>query len=412
MVEVQSKDTGFLFASEKGIIGKLLGEPQSQIEQCPSKEPQLETRCPDCGSYNINRNGFRYITNQRETQVFKCKECGLRFSEKYYRCIGQHRSANYALNKEAKKLDAVTENKTVTSDAKNKLAEHHLNMKINGYAEATIKMSWNILELLVRRGADLDKSDTVKLVISQQNWGGNRKRNVINAYSQYLKYLGKTWEEPKCNITRKIPFIPTEQEVDDLIAGCYPVVAVFVQLLKETGMRSGEAIQLLWKDVDLERYIITCNTPEKNSNPRMFNNLSSKLLNMLNNLPRKSDNVFGVKTLNGLKADFTRCRSKQAFKLGNPRLKEIHFHTLRHWKATMLYHQTKDILFVKQFLGHKSIDNTELYIQLDKQLFQGISEDTFIIKVVSTVEEATKLGEVGFEPYLVIQGVQLMRKRK
>jgi hypothetical protein len=49
---------------------------------------------------------------------------------------------------------------------------------------------------------------------------------------------------------------------------------------------------------------------------------------------------------------------------------------------------------------------------LDKQLFQSISEDNFIIKAVSTVEEAIMLGEVGFEPYLVIQGVQLMRKRK
>ncbi|MDR2700055.1 MAG: hypothetical protein LBC12_04495 [Nitrososphaerota archaeon] len=104
MVEVQSKDTGFLFASEKGIIGKLYGEPQNQTDQCPSKEPQPKTQCPDCESYNINRNGFRRIKGQAETQVFKCKECGSRFSEKYYRCRGQHGSANYALCKEAKKI--------------------------------------------------------------------------------------------------------------------------------------------------------------------------------------------------------------------------------------------------------------------------------------------------------------------
>jgi len=28
----------------------------------------------------------------------------------------------------------------------------------------------------------------------------------------------------------------------------------------------------------------------------------------------------------------------------------------------MLYHQTKDILYVKDFLGHKSIDNTMIYV--------------------------------------------------
>jgi len=79
-------------------------------------------------------------------------------------------------------------------------------------------------------------------------------------------------------------------------------------------------------------------------------------------VPKENDKVFGVNTFDSLKAIMIRGRKRQAFKLGNPRLKEIHFYTLRHWKATMLYHQTKDILFVKQFLGHKSIDNAELYI--------------------------------------------------
>ncbi len=58
------------------------------------------------------------------------------------------------------------------------------------------------------------------------------------------------------------------------------------------------------------------------------------------------------------------------------------------------------MLLVQQFVGHKSIDNTQLYIQLDKQLFQSVPEDTFIIRAVNTIEEAIKLGEVGFEPYL------------
>jgi len=39
-------------------------------------------------------------------------------------------------------------------------------------------------------------------------------------------------------------------------------------------MRCGEVIRLRWKDVDLERRIITLNEPEKGSNPRIFNELS------------------------------------------------------------------------------------------------------------------------------------------
>jgi integrase len=189
-------------------------------------------------------------------------------------------------------------------------------------------------------------------------------------------------------------------------------VATFIQLLKETAMRSGEAIRLKWKDADLTRKIIMCNDPEKGSNPRIFSELSSKLLTMLDNLPRENETLFGHVTKNSLKATFTRSRKRLAHKLGNPRLKDIHFHTLRHWKATMLYHYVKDLLVVAEFLGHKDIENTRLYIQLEKNLFKNVPDDQFIIKAISTLEEAVKLGEVGFEPFMIVNGVQLMRKRK
>ena len=415
MVEVQSKDTeGFSFASEGGIIGKN-PHRKPQAVKYPIKEPQLKTQCPGCGSLSINRNGFRRLKNQTETQVYRCRECSLRFSENYYRHRGQHEHANYALKLEAKKLDNVTETKTVTGDEKTlkgKLTDYHFKMKIDGYKDTTIEMSWKILELLTRRGADLTKPDTVKKTISEQNWSGNRRRNVINAYGQFIKYLGSSWDPPRNTVIRKIPFIPTEQEIDDLIAGCPVTLACYLQLLKETAMRSGEAINLKWRDIDIKRRVISCNNPEKGSNSRQFPEITGKLLNMLSQMPQNNEYVFSGKTNDSLKAVFVRCRAKQAFKLGNQRLKEIHFHTFRHWKATMMYHYTKDILAVQEFLGHRSIENTQLYIQLDKKLFAGIPDDKFIIRAVHSIEEATQLGEVGFEPFMVIQGIQLMRKRK
>lgn len=135
---------------------------------------------------------------------------------------------------------------------------------------------------------------------------------------------------------------------------------------------------------------------------------------MLNQMPRTNDYVFGTFTMNSLKATYTRARKRIAFKLGNPRLKEIHFHTLRHWKATMEYHYTKDILAVKAFLGHVTLDNTLLYIQLDKQLFQNIPEDQFITRVAHNTEECCSLMEVGFEYHTGTfeDGGKIFRKRK
>jgi integrase len=46
------------------------------------------------------------------------------------------------------------------------------------------------------------------------------------------------------------------------------------------------------------------------------------------------------------------------------RPKEITFHTLRHWKAAIEYHRTKDTLRVMKMPGHKNIQNTLIYTQL------------------------------------------------
>ncbi len=94
------------------------------------------------------------------------------------------------------------------------------------------------------RGADLTDPEIVKEVIARQTWSQNRKRNVIASYTKFLNYQGLTWNPPKCNVIRKLPFVPKEKEIDDLVAGCSKTVAIFLQLLKETGMRCGEAIEI------------------------------------------------------------------------------------------------------------------------------------------------------------------------
>ena len=133
---------------------------------------------------------------------------------------------------------------------------------------------------------------------------------------------------------------------------------------------------------------------------------------MLAGLKSKSNSelVFG-KSLRTRRRLFQKQRATLARKLQNPRLLQIHFHTFRHWKATMLYHQTKDILYVMQFLGHKNIKNTLKYVQLEEALFKEHNEQ-FICKTAKTIEEAKKLIESGFEYVCEMQGVKLFRKRK
>jgi integrase len=132
---------------------------------------------------------------------------------------------------------------------------------------------------------------------------------------------------------------------------------------------------------------------------------------MLAAMPKVSKRVFGDSSIFSMKTTFTKARKRLAAKLQNPRLLNISFHTLRHWKATMEYHKTKDPYYVKQFLGHKSIQSTELYINIEHTLFDS-GNDNFTVKVAREPEEVKSLLEVGFEYVCQKDNLIFLRKPK
>ena len=138
--------------------------------------------------------------------------------------------------------------------------------------------------------------------------------------------------------------------------------------------------------------------------------ISSKLAAMVNTLPKKNDQIFGKQKPRNVASHLRRVRKRLAEKLHNPRLNYIHFHTLRHFKGTMLYHKTKDIYHVMQALGHKNIKNTLLYIQLEEALFQG--EQDYISKVAKTQKEICTLIDAGFEYITDFEDAKIFRKPK
>ena len=176
----------------------------------------------------------------------------------------------------ARRLDALAENMkalqiegtTQAVTLKGKLIEFAWWMERQGYARETIRGYASCLRALQQRKANLLDPESAKDALAREKkWSPNRRRNVINAYTLFLKINGLTWQKPRCKVVRKIPFIPTEEELDCLTSGTPKKVSTFLQLLKETAMRSGEAKRLLWTDIDLERHTITLNQPEKNSCP-------------------------------------------------------------------------------------------------------------------------------------------------
>ncbi len=131
---------------------------------------------------------------------------------------------------------------------------------------------------------------------------------------------------------------------------------------------------------------------------------------MLQTLPKKSEKIFGKTHSRNASINLLKQRRRIAKKIANPRIGKIHFHLIRHWKGTMEYHKTQNIIHVQQLLGHKSVLNTQIYVNLEQAIFEV--NDDFDVKIAETLEEAFKLLEVGFEYVTDMDGKKLFRKRK
>lgn len=248
------------------------------------------------------------------------------------------------------------------SETKSILFEFAWWMKKQGYAEQTIESRLSLIRTMLNRGADLNNPESVKEIIASQDWCEGKKRNAVHTYSSYLKMKGKTWVPPKYRLISKIPWIPQEKLIDQLIAACPNKYKPFLQLLKEKGMRPGEAWALEWGHFDFTSKSVRI-TPEKGSNPRILP-ISNNLIAMLKMLPRKTEYVFKNGRFRNFSEGYRRQRKRISASLGNPDIARITFKTLRHFKRTMEYQKTKDILHVKYVLGHKNIKNTLVYTHL------------------------------------------------
>jgi integrase len=385
-----------------------------------------EISCPQCGSKRLYKAGLRYLITGEAVQRWLCRECGYRFTppekpdsatkmkSKPINCPN-----HYNMNRRVCEL--LQESKNLTETTRQEIAQRegtaaHLTSQLldyawqakkRGLAESTIKQRVYKLRALAKEGADLSNPDSVLEALARSTWTQAHKRTIIIAYTSYTKTYHLRWEPPKTRVERKIPYIPTEQEISQLIAGCGRKTATLLQVLKDTAARTSEATKLKWTDVDEKKLTIRINNPVKGSLARIVK-VTSATIAMLNQMPKTSEYIFNTNA-DTVRKCFTKQRNRIARTLQNPKLKLIHLHTLRHWKATMEYHRTKNIKHVQQMLGHKKIENTDLYTQL-----LNFESDEWHVATAKNLEEEGKLIEAGFDyvRYSEKDEVAIYRKRK
>jgi len=284
-------------------------------------------------------------------------------------------------------------------------------MRKEGYRPATIESAVRYLKRVARH-VDVLNPEEVKAHVASASWSESHKERVCDDLARFYRFSNTPFEQPRYRKILRLPFIPLEREVDELISGVAgKKTSCFLRLLKETAMRAGEAWALRWIDIDFEKGTVNVK-PEKNSNPRILR-ISSRLIAMLSALGKDSEWVFRtanpnpLRSMDNFRTTFERQRRAVAQRLQNPRIHQISFKTLRHFKATVFYHQTKDIVATMQMLGHKNIKNTLVYTHLI-----NFESDDCVCKTAKTVGEAKVLVESGFDYVTDIDGIKLFKKRR
>jgi integrase len=243
----------------------------------------------------------------------------------------------------------------------------------------------------------------VKDFIAQMQVSNCYKESIVNAYVHYVRINGLSWTKPVYKRAERLPNVPSTEQVDKIISGAGKKYSMIFSILRDTGLRPIELSRLSLKDIDLEKGIVYPQTAKGGSSRAL--KLKSSTLAMLKEYLVNHECKFPH--TNRMTHMWIRCRNRIAKKLQEPELKKYRLYDLRHYFATMLYHKTRDILFVKQQLGHRRIEHTLIYTHL-----VNFKDDEYHAMVGRSIQECCKLVEAGFQFVCEVDGAKLFRKPK
>jgi integrase len=358
----------------------------------------ITVQCPDCGSSKVYCNGHRTLRDGSDAQRFLCRGCGLRFT--YPQAL-----KNIHANKgncqvcetpagETKNLDfQAIVNKAIAgekTDLNTRLVEYAWIEKKRQLSETTISQRVFALNVLRKRGANLDNPDSVLTVLATEGFSEASKFHYIQAYISYAKNFNIPFTKPNIQYETKEQYTPKPYEVTTLIQNLSKQQGTLCQTLAETSARIGEMARLIWNEIDAQGKIIYINHPEKHSKARKIH-VSEQCIAMLQKLPKKfGSNVFNPDK-HVLQSSFARQRNRIAEKLDMPNLKNIHHHSFRRYFADQMYKKTRfNIRKVQARLGHKRLSSTEKY-------FGDVDTDnvTYETAWAYTIEEQEELRQLG-----------------
>ena len=282
-------------------------------------------------------------------------------------------------------------------------------MKKEAYEDSTIEYTAKRLRHL-QRNCTLADPEIIKTFVANKECSNAYKECLIEAYAIYMRSIGQTWKQPFYKRYDKLPKIPTEEKIDMLISNASTRMALFQSMSKDLGTRPIELTWLKVSDINLQNGVTNI-TGAKHTVGRV-GKLRPNTLEMLKQYILKkhlnaNDRLFQCQSKN-ISEQYRKFRNRLAEKLQDPTFKTIRLYDFRHFRASIEYHKTRDLLYVKTLLGHKDLRTTLRYTQL-----LDLPNDEYTCKATANNKEATNLIENGFEYVATTpDNLMLFRKRK
>lgn len=345
--------------------------------------------CPECHGLNLQKFG-----RVRGIQNYRCRDCLRRTirpdrtsakssvrlfysgsqqnDKKQIRRISleEYARSDMSVENSSRMVRGILSDQTLASDHGHLqetnngiIVDFTWQQKKAGLKESTIANRRRGLTRLNELGADLRNPETVLTILATENFSPCVHLELVRNYNAFCRMYDIHWRKPKTTYKRPDVKIPSEQDIDLLMAHCGKRTACLLQVLKDTAARVSEAVKIEWKDINAEARTIMINHPSKGSQCRTVR-VSEQCILALMRMPHKyGEYIFSPHT-NALRDSFNISREKLAQRFNNDNLRHIHFHLLRHWKATSLRRKKYDRAYVQYVLGHVNANNTAWYDHL------------------------------------------------
>ena len=210
---------------------------------------------------------------------------------------------------------------------------------------------------------NINKSDLFNYIAYIDNLSKGTKKTKLYSLKNFYTYLNRDisdflFKDIKLfNTGVKMPYYLFSNQIQPYIQFyTNERDKMLVYLFLNTGIRLSEMANLKIEDFNFkEKYFIVLGKGKKYRKVFFSEKCKQKLLDYIQ---EKSGSLFN---LNKRQIQYIIKKGMIACNLNGS------VHTLRHTFATMMYKQTKDVLLVKELLGHNSVVSTQIYTHIDNE---------------------------------------------